>query len=233
MPRFLRRTRRSWTTQILVAVLMAALAFTVVVQVRQTNDETYTGMRKSELVELLKSLDSANDRVNKRIREMTTTHDELQTDTRKNRAAKKLARERAERLSILAGAVPAAGPGIEIVIEDPEHFVDSAILLDAVQELRDAGAEVLAVNSTVRIVAQSYFLDDDDQISIDGHTIRRPFTIEAIGDPHTLSSAMKFRGGLDDRVTARGASVKIREHSKISISVLAELKADRVAEPDD
>src|SRR5699024_2020502 len=104
------------------------LAFTIVVQWRQTDEDSYEGLRKNELVELLKSLDSANERVSNRIREMTQTRNELRTDSRKSQAAGKVARQRAERLSILAGAVPAKGPGIVITIDDPEQLIDSAIL---------------------------------------------------------------------------------------------------------
>lgn len=225
--------RRTWALQLVIGLLLGVLAFTIVVQWRQTDEDSYEGLRKNELVELLKSLDSANERVSNRIREMTQTRNELRTDSRKSQAAGKVARQRAERLSILAGAVPAKGPGIVITIDDPEQLIDSAILLDAVQELRDAGAEVIAVNDAVRIVANSYFLNDDDQVKIDGQSVSRPFTIQAIGDPHTLATAMQFRGGLADRVETRGASMTVREQQKISVTALAELKSRKVARPND
>lgn len=225
--------RRTWALQLVIGILLGVLAFTIVVQWRQTDEDSYEGLRKNELVELLKSLDSANERVSNRIREMTQTRNELRTDSRKSQAAGKVARQRAERLSILAGAVPAKGPGIVITIDDPEQLIDSAILLDAVQELRDAGAEVIAVNDAVRIVANSYFLNDDDQVKIDGQSVSRPFTIQAIGDPHTLATAMQFRGGLADRVETRGASMTVREQQKISVTALAELKSRKVARPND
>src|SRR5690625_6021751 len=186
--------RRTWALQLVIGILLGVLAFTIVVQWRQTDEDSYEGLRKNELVELLKSLDSANERVSNRIREMTQTRNELRTESRKSQAAGQVARQRAERLSILGGAVAAQGPGIVITIDDPEQLIDSAILLDAVQELRDAGAEVIAVNDAVRIVANSYFLNDDDQVKIDGQSVSRPFTIQAIGDPHTLATAMQFRG---------------------------------------
>lgn len=225
--------RRTWALQLVIGILLGVLAFTIVVQWRQTDEDSYEGLRKNELVELLKSLDSANERVSNRIREMTQTRNELRTDSRKSQAAGKVARQRAERLSILAGAVPAKGPGIVITIDDPEQLIDSAILLDAVQELRDAGAEVIAVNDAVRIVANSYFLNDDDQVKIDGQSVSRPFTIQAIGDPHTLATAMQFRGGLADRVETRGASMTVHEQQKISVTALAELKSRKVARSGD
>src|SRR5699024_2524618 len=203
--------RRTWALQLVIGILLGVLAFTIVVQWRQTDEDSYEGLRKNELVELLKSLDSANERVSNRIREMTQTRNELRTDSRKSQAAGKVARQRAERLSILAGAVPAKGPGIVITIDDPEQLIDSAILLDPVEEFREARADVIPVNDAVRVVANSCSISDGDHVKIDGQSVGRPFTIQAPGDPRTLSTSMQFRGGLADRVETRGASMTVRE----------------------
>src|SRR5699024_12319765 len=74
--------RRTWALQLVIGILLGVLAFTIVVQWRQTDEDSYEGLRKNELVELLKSLDSANERVSNRIREMTQTRNELRTDSR-------------------------------------------------------------------------------------------------------------------------------------------------------
>ena len=44
---------------------------------------------------------------------------------------------------ILAGTTAVEGPGIEIRIQDPAGNVTADLLLDAVEELRDAGAYAL------------------------------------------------------------------------------------------
>src|SRR5699024_9809528 len=112
--------RRTWALQLVIGLLLGVLAFTIVVQWRQTDEDSYEGLREIELVEWLKSLEYANERVSNRIREMPQPRNDLRTDSRKSQAAGKVARQRAERLSILAGAVPAKGPGIVITIDDPE-----------------------------------------------------------------------------------------------------------------
>ena len=56
-------------------------------------------------------------------------------------------------LGILAGTVAAEGPGIVVTIDGVD---DAALLLDTVQELRDAGAEAIQLGD-VRVVASTYF----------------------------------------------------------------------------
>ena len=49
-----------------------------------------------------------------------------------------------------------------MTITDPEGEIERGALLDTVQELRDAGAEVIQVGP-VRVVAQTCFTDGDDR----------------------------------------------------------------------
>ncbi len=56
-----------------------------------------------------------------------------------------------------------------------DRAIDAPSLLDAVQELRDAGAEAIVINGVARVVAQTYFLDDDDAIRVGGLEVKRPF----------------------------------------------------------
>jgi len=52
------------------------------------------------------------------------------------------------------------------------------VLLDAIEELRDAGAEAIQVNN-VRIVASSHFSQGASGIAIDGKNVTQPYTISA------------------------------------------------------
>ena len=77
----------------------------------------------------------------------------------------------------------------------------SGNLLDAIEELRDAGAEAIQINNDVRVVASTDFVDDSPGVKIDGAKVTSPYVIEAIGDPHNLSEAANFPGGLVSEVT--------------------------------
>jgi uncharacterized protein YlxW (UPF0749 family) len=220
---------RSTLTKVLAAVLIGGLAFAILLQVREDDTDDYAGVRGDELVELLKSLDAANERLGSQVDDLTVTRDDLLSTTRRSDEAEKQARRRAEELAILAGTSGATGPGVRLTIADPDRAIDAAALLDAVQELRDAGAEAVVVNGVARVVAQTYFLDDGRNVRIGGQELKRPFVIEAIGDPETLAEAVGFRGGLVDRVANRGGTATVAQKDKITITALADVRTPEYA----
>lgn len=219
------------SSQFVVAILLAALAFAMTVQFRHKDPADYSGVRKGDLVELLRSLDAANERITTQVTELTTTRDDLLGSTKKSKEAENQARKRANDLGILAGSVGATGPGIEITIDDPGNKIDAAALVDAVEELRDSGAEAISINGTARVVAQTYFLDDVNAVRVGGREIKRPFVIDAIGDPSTMSEAVHFPGGLGDKVQTRGGTLTVATPGKITITALADVKRPEYAQP--
>lgn len=218
-------------SQLVVALLLAGLAFAMTIQVRHKDKADYSGVRGIELVELLRSIDSANERISTQISELTITRNDLLSSTKKSAEAEHQARKRADDLSILAGSAGASGPGVTLTIDDPDSRIDAAALLNAIEELRDAGAEVIAVNGSARVVAQTYFLDDGNAVRVGGREVKRPFTIEAIGDPSTMAEAVRFRGGLADKVQSRGGTLTVSVSDKITITALADIKRPEYAQP--
>ncbi len=217
--------------QTLVALLVGALAFGVTAQIGQDDATDYTAIRGVELVELLKSIDAANERLGTQIDDLTQTRNELLSSSRRSEDAEKDARQRSEQLAILAGSAGATGPGVAVTIEDPDESVSASQLLDAVQELRDAGAEAIAVNGIARVVAQTYFLDEEGAILVGGTEVQRPFILEAIGDPGTMAEAVRFRGGLIDRVENVGGKAVVEKRDKVTITSLADVKGPEYAQP--
>lgn len=216
--------KRRWTPlSIFAGFLIALLAFTITAQWRQgTDTQDFSGVRGEELAEMLKSIDATNQRLNTQIDELTVTRNDLKRNTQTSAEAEKSARKRADSLAILAGTVGATGPGIQITVTAPARAVTASVLLDAVQEMRDAGAEVIAINGVVRVVAQTWFADDDAGVRVGGRVLQPPFVMEIIGDPQTLAEAVRFRGGLADRVQSRGGTVEIQEREAISVTALAD-----------
>ena len=88
---------------------------------------------------------------------------------------------------MLAGTVPASGPGIRVTVNDPEGGLTLNHLLDGIEELRNAGVEAIEINDRVRVVAQTSFEDDPDGVRVDGVLLKPPYVIDAIGDADTLA----------------------------------------------
>lgn len=144
-------------SQFLVALLACLLAVGVVMQVRaRGGDEQYRTARRTDLIQLIDGLSEESRRLESEIAELERTRSELQSGDDARRVAREQAQSRLDSLSVLAGTAPATGPGIRITITDPERKVGSAILLDAVEEMRDAGAEVMEFNDMVRVTASSW-----------------------------------------------------------------------------
>lgn len=229
------RLRRSFFApsrgQAVVAVLLGLLAFAAVTQARLTGeDDTYAGLRQSELIQALNGLQSASRKAERDIAELEATRDRLRSTTQRRATALEQARNEVRTLGVLAGTVPATGPGIRITVEDPKGELSLNHLLDGVEELRNAGVEAIEINDRVRVIAQTWFEDDPDGIRVDGVVLKAPYVIDAIGSPGTLAGALQFQGGFSDDVELDSGSVAVQEADRIQVSVTRTPSEPRYAE---
>ncbi|MDN5571641.1 MAG: DUF881 domain-containing protein [Propionibacteriaceae bacterium] len=190
-----------------VVMLLCGLALTV--QLR-TPAERYTTLRQSELVAMLDEVTAETRRLEADIAQLEATRGQLQSGADASQVARQQAERRLDELRILGGTVPVTGPGIAISIGDPQRKVTTEIMLNAIEELRDAGAEVIEVNDRVRLVASSWVGTSDGVLQIDGVRLEAPYRIEAIGDPQTLAEATRFRGGLVSTIEGERVQGSVR-----------------------
>ena len=221
-------------SQLIVAVVVCLVTATAILSARQRQADTnYQSLRRSDLVALLDSLSSQSDRLDSEISSLSRTKTKLENSATSQKAAQEANQARLNALQVLSGEVAAQGPGITVTILDPQQRVTPQLLVDAIQELRDAGAEAIQINHTVRVVASTWFDAHATTLIADGVTVQRPIVIDAIGDPATLSGALKFRGGLASTVesTQIGGTVLISQHDKLLIGSLHDPPALRYARP--
>jgi len=233
--------RRLWASlvhpgrgQIIAAAILFVVGLGGVMQIRiNTADDTYTNARREDLIQLLDGLGSETRRLESEVAELERTRAELQSGADTQRVARQEAQSRAQELGILAGTVRAEGPGIRLRVADPNNKVDADVLLDAVEEMRDAGAEVIEVNDTVRLVASSWFGTDASGLVIDGIPVSRPITFEVIGDPHSLEEGARFRGGIVSEITGPGigGQVQIDQESRVVVDSLHAVRENQYAQP--
>ena len=212
------------------ALLAILLGFAVATQVHQNQVVGLESLRQSELVTILDNATLLSARLDQNARELQATRDELVNGSTGDAAALKAAQERLDALGVLAGTAGAHGPGIHMTIGDPLTKVTPPLLLDAIEELRDAGAEAIQVGD-VRVVASSSFGRSGSGIEIDGTQISSPYSILAIGDPQTMSSAMEIPGGLSENVRQLGATITVTQQSDVTVGALHPLREPRYARP--
>ncbi|MFE9692296.1 DUF881 domain-containing protein [Micromonospora sp. NPDC005806] len=226
-------SRRLTSAGAMIAVLLALLGFTLVVQLKTTStDPTLAATREEDLVRISSDLDSRERRLRQDIEGLEDSQRQLRSGEQGRQAALEEATRRADELGILAGTLPAVGPGLSVRFEGSDQAISSARILDAVQELRGAGAEAMQIagsdGTAVRIIASTYFVEaDGGGLVVDGRRLRGPFTITVIGDPATMRTALNIPGGVVASVRDAGGNVTPEEHEAVEVSQLhAPIKLD-------
>jgi uncharacterized protein YlxW (UPF0749 family) len=224
--------RRPRSSQAAAAVLCGLFAFALVTQAHTTSRSNgVSAARPDQLLAILADLQGRADRLRGQVSDLQLTERRLTDGSAGTGAAVAEARRRATTLGILTGTVAARGPGVVLVVDDPRGSVHADVLVDAIEELRDAGAEALQL-SGVRVVASTAVVDSAGGLSVDGTRIEPPYRLAAIGDPHTLATALEIPGGVVDTVAgARGASAHVTSAPSITVTALRRLSAPRYARP--
>lgn len=208
---------RTTKANVLGALLAIALGVGIATQVQLTNERGLTELSQSDLIRLLDDISARSSRLDAQLRELESRREKLLSGTDSAAEALQQAQRRADTLGILAGTLPAEGPGITVSISDPSKQVSGPVVLDLVQELRDAGAESIDVGG-VRVVASSYVGDNNGDLSVDGKPLSRPILVKAIGDSNTLASAMTIPGGIVETIRQKGANASVNESRSIEIT---------------
>ena len=240
-------TPRLRRVDVAVAVLLGLLGFAAVVQVRSTQEDgPLAAAREEDLVQILDDLSNRNDRLRAEVAALEDARRELTSGTGRTEAALEEARRRAQLLGVLAGTVPARGPGVRLTITDPDGAVRPDVLLDALEELRAAGAEAVQIEgpapvgsdstaagtTRVRVVASTAFEQGPDGgVVVDGELLQPPYRFVVVGDPATLASALRIPGGVVDNVEQLGGRAVIERSDEVVVAALRPLEAPRYARP--
>jgi uncharacterized protein YlxW (UPF0749 family) len=226
------RRRRDPLAAALIGVLTLLLGFAFAVQVRNVgNDQALSGAREEDLVRILDDLNAREERLREQISDQRTALQQLTSSDSQSATALEEARKRAEAIGILNGTVPAQGPGLTMTIRDPDDAVRVADILDAIQELRGAGAETMQIDG-VRVGVSTAVTGDPGGLMIDGRPITTPYEFVVIGDPQNMETAMNIPGGVVPRINSRGGSVTIEPADEVVVDALRPLDTPQYASPD-
>ena len=224
--------RRDPLAAVLIGLLTLLLGFAFAVQVRTVGeDQKYEGAREEDLVRILDELDSQEQRLREQIAEQRNALQQLTSSDTQSAAALEATRRRAEAIGILNGTVAARGPGLVMLIRDPDDVVRVADVLDAIQELRGAGAETMQIDD-VRVGVSTAVTGQPGSLMIDGRPITAPYEFVVIGSPQNMETAMNIPGGVAPRITGRGGSVEIDQFDEVSVDALRPLDTPQYASPE-
>lgn len=224
-------TQRRRGVALLAAVLAGLLGFGLVAATRPSSPEVaLTNARETDLVQLLDDLDQRQLRLEQERLDLQSSEQRLGSADDSQRLAE--AQRRATSLAVLAGTVPASGAGITMTIFDDGDSIEAPVLLNAVQELRDAGAYAMSVND-VRVVASTWFAEAPrpGTVVVSGQDVAPPYVFRVLGDPATLSTAMQIPGGASDTVRTDGGRIAIADRGTVTVSAVLPLQVPKYAQP--
>lgn len=192
--------------QLSLAVVACILGLLVVVQLRaQAAGNGLDQLTPTELTVLVGNLNTRNDQLRA---EIATTQAELATlqasDARGDTSVGQLQADLA-RVRAWTGLDPVIGPGVRITVTGG---LDAGSVEDLINELRNAGAEAIAVDD-VRVEPNSIVDGPLDGLLIGNTKLGDPFEVSAIGNPETLTGSLTRAGGIVAQLAATAPSAQL------------------------
>lgn len=196
-------------SQLTIAAVAAILGLLVVAQLRgQTGGSALQSKSAQDLGSLVASLNDENDRLRAEISNLQQQRDELRADRASGVTSVGQIQSDLGRIRAWSGLDPVAGRGVEITVNGE---VEAASVDDLLNELRNAGAEAIAVED-LRVIARTTVSGVPGSLDVDGFLLRDPFTIRAIGRPEVLVGSLTRVGGIIATLGATnpGATVTVK-----------------------
>ena len=173
-----------------VAVLIGVL---LVGQLRsQARPTEISTLSAQELSQLVDTLSDRNRQLRSELSDLQQTLREYNAAGTEGQSALDVSREDLRRITAFGGLAPVEGQGIVLQVTGD---LDAIALNDLLNELRNAGAEALAVDA-IRITHRSVAVQGPVSLLIDGKQVGTSFTLSAIGSPDGLLSTMERPGGI-------------------------------------
>ncbi|HEX2194783.1 MAG TPA: DUF881 domain-containing protein [Candidatus Limnocylindria bacterium] len=183
-------SRPAQVSLFVVALLIGVL---LVGQLRsQARPTEVSSLPAQELSELIETLGDSNRELRTSLAEARETLREYREAGTAGQSALSVSREDLRRIAAFAGMAPVEGQGLVVEVTGS---LDPIAVNDLVNELRNAGAEAIAIDD-VRITHRSVAVQGPRAIMLDGIEIGESFTISAIGSPDGLLTALERPGGI-------------------------------------
>jgi len=184
------RSPRAQISLMAVALLIGLL---LVGQLRsQSRPTELSALSAQDLSQLIETLSSRNRELGAGLADVREQLREYRVSGPQSQSAVDVGREDLRRITGLAGLRAVTGQGIEV---DVSGSLDAIALNDLINELRNAGAEAIAVDA-VRITARSVATQGPRSLVVDGVDVGEQFVLRAVGSPEGLSAALQRPGGI-------------------------------------
>jgi uncharacterized protein YlxW (UPF0749 family) len=193
-------------SQLTVAAVAAILGLLIVVQLRgQTGGSELQSKSAQELTSIVANQNTENDRLRAEVSTLQNQLGELQIDRATGATSVDQLESDLGRIRAWAGLDPIAGHGVQITISGE---ITAAAVDDLFNELRNAGAEAIAIDD-LRVIARTAVSGVPGSLDVDGYLLRDPLTIRAIGRPETLVGSLTRVGGIIAQLSATNPAASV------------------------
>jgi uncharacterized protein YlxW (UPF0749 family) len=184
------RDRRN---QLTIAAVMFVLGLLVVVQLQtQASGALFAGLSSQDLTVLVANLNDRNDQLRREVATLERDLGTLMQNTERGDASIDELRADLQRVRLYAGIDAATGTGVLITVRGP---IDGPGVEDLVNELRNAGAEAMAV-SGIRLVPGVVVSGGAGSARVGDVPLADAFEVVAIGPPDKLTGTLTRSGGI-------------------------------------
>lgn len=203
--------------QVALAFVCVVLGIMLAVQFRTTQNvrSTIPFQRAEDLSLRLRQTEKDRDVALRQLQQ-------LQSSTISESVAKE-----AELFRMAAGYLAVEGPGVVVTIDDSRiplkpgqnpnlYLIHDDDMLKVINELWAAGAEAISINNQ-RLVIGSEIRCAGPTILVNNTRYSPPYEIRAIGDPKTLESSLKMRGGVIETLQFWGIQVSVKTQPKVKV----------------
>ena len=116
----------------------------------------------------------------------------------------------------VAGNKSVTSESIGILDSISNYLIHDTDLLTLVNELKNAGAEAISINSE-RITNSTSITCDGNVILINGNKVSSPFEIKVIGSQEALLGAIQRPGGFLEELENYGLVSSVKKQSNVTI----------------
>jgi uncharacterized protein YlxW (UPF0749 family) len=181
-----------------------------------------------DLSALIETLSSRNSDLRAALLDASAQVRDYELGGDRGESAVTVAREDLERINAFAGLIPVKGPGVTL---DIEGSLDPIAVNDLINELRNSGAEAIAVDG-VRITARSVAVQGPGALFIDGVEIGQHFAMQAIGSREGLLNSLNRPGGIISQLELFvAASIVATQEERLELPGTRQDLAPKIARP--
>jgi uncharacterized protein YlxW (UPF0749 family) len=205
-----------------IGLVLAILGFLVVAQLRsQAQGQGLAQLSVQDLTELVANVTARNNQLREEIQSLQAQQQAVASAVQRGDTSSSQVRSDLTHILAWSGAVGVTGAGVQVTVDG---LLPGPAVGQLINELRNAGAEAIALNGT-RVVPGVVVTGDPGHLMIAGLPLTGPLVLVAVGQQETLAGSLSRAGGLIAQFTAQYPAVDVKVEPQDFVTVPASTRS--------